>query len=113
MILVSHIAIALPGVEFLHFLSGLILLGIGWNFLFISGTTLLTDAYRPSERFKAQATHDFIMFGAVATASFSSGALLDAYGWDAVNIAALPFLALTLATIVGYGSLRRRAVFAD
>lgn len=113
LLLIWHIAIALSGVEFLHFLSGLILLGVGWNFLFISGTTLLTDAYRPSERFKAQATHDFIMFGAVATASFSSGALLDAYGWAAVNLAAIPFLALTMAAIVAYGSSRTRAVFAD
>lgn len=112
LILMSHIGIALSGIEFLHFLSGLILLGVGWNFLFISGTTLLTDAYRPSERFKAQATHDFVMFGAVATASFSSGALLDAYGWEAVNVAALPFLLLTMAAIAGYGSFRRRAVFA-
>ncbi|HVL77485.1 MAG TPA: MFS transporter [Noviherbaspirillum sp.] len=112
LIIIAHIGIALSGAAFLHFLSGLILLGIGWNFLFIAGTTLLTDAYRPSERFKAQATHDFVMFGAVATASFSSGALLDAFGWTAVNLAALPFLVLILVAIAGYGIASRRAPLA-
>ncbi len=65
----GHVAIALSGIEFLHFLSGLILLGVGWNFLFIGGTTLLTEAYRPAERAKTQAAHDFLMFGAVSIAS--------------------------------------------
>lgn len=113
LLLASHIAVAMTGVAFLHFLSGLILLGVGWNFLFIGGTTLLTEAYRPSERFKAQATHDFVMFGLVATASFSSGALLDAYGWLAVNLAAVPFLAVTLLALAGYGAVRRRQLRAS
>lgn len=106
----AHIAIALSGAAFLHFLSGLVLLGVGWNFMFIGGTTLLTEAYRPSERFKTQAAHDFVMFGAVTLASFSSGALLDAWGWFAVNLAALPFLALSALALAGYR--RRRAALA-
>ena len=108
MLLGGHVAIALAGIEFLHFLSGLILLGVGWNFLFIGGTTLLTEAYRPSERAKAQAAHDFLVFGAVSLASFSAGGLLNAWGWRSVNLTALPFLALALMAVLALGALRRR-----
>ena len=104
----GHVAIALTGSEFLHFLSGLILLGVGWNFLFIGGTTLLTEAYRPSERAKTQAAHDFLMFGAVSLASFSAGGLLNTWGWRSVNLTALPFLALALMAVLGLGARRWR-----
>ncbi len=96
----AHVAVALSGVEFLHFLSGLVLLGVGWNFLFIGGTTLLTEAYRPSERAQAQAAHDFIMFGVVSLASFGAGGLLNTWGWEAVNLSTLPFLALALLAVL-------------
>ena len=86
-------AIALSGIEFLQFVSGLILLGVGWNFLFVGGTTLLIDAYRPAERAKAQAAHDFLMMAVVSVASFSAGGLLNAWGWNSVNVTVLPFLA--------------------
>lgn len=100
-LLVGHVAIALTGIEFLHFLSGLILLGIGWNFLFIGGTTLLTETYRPSERAKTQAAHDFLMSGAASLASFSAGGLLNTWGWQSVNLTALPFLGLALIAVLG------------
>jgi len=109
-LLAAHVAIALTGIEFLHFLSGLILLGVGWNFLFIGGTTLLTEAYRPTERAKAQAAHDFLMFGAVSLASFSAGGLLNAWGWESVNLTVLPFLGLALTAVMGLTVVRRRAV---
>lgn len=108
-LLAGHVAIALTGVEFLHFLSGLILLGVGWNFLFIGGTTLLTEAYRPAERAKTQAAHDFLMFGAVSLASFSAGGLLNAWGWQSVNLTVLPFLGLALIAVTGLLLVRRRA----
>ena len=108
-LLAGHVAIALSGIEFLHFLSGLILLGVGWNFLFVGGTTLLTESYRPSERAKVQATHDFLMYGTVTIATFSSGSLLNNFGWQAVNLAVLPFLALALLMIVGLGVQQKRA----
>lgn len=111
-LLAGHVAIALTGIEFLHFLSGLILLGVGWNFLFIGGTTLLTEAYRPTERAKAQAAHDFLMFGAVSLASFSAGGLLNAWGWESVNLTVLPFLGLALTAVLGLTVVRRRAVLA-
>lgn len=107
-LLAGHVAIALTGIEFLNFLSGLILLGVGWNFLFIGGTTLLTEAYRPAERAKTQAAHDFLMFGAVSLASFSAGGLLNAWGWQSVNLTVLPFLGLALIAVAGLGTLRWR-----
>lgn len=108
-LLVGHVAIALSGVEYLHFLSGLILLGVGWNFLFVGGTALLTEAYQPSERAKTQAAHDFLMFGVVSLASFSAGGLLNGWGWGSVNITALPFLALALAAVWGLAWHRGKA----
>ena len=108
-LLASHVAIALSGIEFLHFLSGLILLGIGWNSLFVGGTTLLTEAYRPSERAKVQATHDFLMYGSVTIATFSSGSLLNNFGWQAVNLSVLPFLLIALLMIIALGVQQKRA----
>ena len=108
-LLVGHVAIALSGVEYLHFLSGLVLLGVGWNFLFVGGTALLTEAYQPSERAKTQAAHDFLMFGVVSVASFSAGGLLNGWGWESVNIMALPFLALALAAVGGLAWHRGKA----
>lgn len=110
MLLGGHVAIAMSGIGFLHFLSGLILLGVGWNFLFVGGTTLLTEAYRPSERAKTQAAHDFLMFGAVSLASFGAGGLLNAWGWQSVNLTVLPFLGIALLTVLGLGALRRLTV---
>jgi MFS family permease len=107
----AHVAIALSGIEFLHFVSGLTLLGVGWNFLFVGGTTLLTQAYRPAERAKAQATHDFIMFSVVTLGSFSAGALLEGWGWRAVNFTVLPLLfvaGVAVTALAMAGSLRNR-----
>jgi MFS family permease len=107
-LLLGHVAIALSGIEYLHFLSGLILLGVGWNFLFVGGTSLLTEAYRPSERAKVQAAHDFLMYIAISIATFSSGSLLSAFGWHAVNLAVLPMLAVALLMIVVLGVQQKR-----
>ncbi len=107
LLIACQVAAALSGIDFFHFVSGLILLGIGWNFLFIGGTSLLTEAYRPSERAKTQAAHDFLMFGAITVASFSSGGILNAFGWRFVNLTVLPFLAIALLMILWYGTQRR------
>jgi MFS family permease len=103
----GHVAIATTGIEFLRFLSGLTLLGVGWNFLFVGGTTLLTQAYRPAERAKTQAAHDFMMMTVVSIASFSAGGLLNAWGWNMVNLTVLPFLILAAASIGGLAILKR------
>lgn len=92
--------IALMGIELAHFWSALVLLGLGWNFGFIGATAMLTDTYKPEERNMVQATNDFMVFGFVAFASFSSGALLNAYGWSTVNWLVFPFVVLCLVLLV-------------
>ncbi|MCE2482460.1 MAG: MFS transporter [Alphaproteobacteria bacterium] len=102
------VLIDLHGVTLVHFYVGLLLLGVGWNFMFVGGTTLVTEAYRPSERAKTQALNDFLVFGSVAASSFVSGYLFHFVGWSAVNYTAIPFIATAFAAIV-WLSLRRRA----
>ncbi len=90
----------LSGSEFLDFWLALVLLGLGWNFMFVGGTTLLTHAYRLGEQAKSQAANDFLVFVMVATASLFSGQLLYRFGWETVNFAAIPFLAIAaMATL--------------
>lgn len=95
-LLLGHVAIALSGLEFLHFASALILLGVGWNFAFVGGTALLTQTYRPAEQLKVQAINEFLVFGLVAASSLSAGWLYDRYGWATLNLAVVPFLVLAL-----------------
>ena len=94
------ITTALSGVDFVNFWVGLIALGVGWNFMFIGGTTLLTSAYTPEERAKTQAAHDFMVFGLVAITAFASGYLHEKLGWAAINlIAAVPVSAAFLIAV--------------
>ncbi|MCB1671050.1 MAG: MFS transporter, partial [Pseudomonadales bacterium] len=73
---------------------------VGWNFLFLGGTTLLTRHYRRSERFRVQAINDFTVFGLQAVGSLSAGVLLSSIGWNGVMGFALPGLLLLLTTIL-------------
>ena len=93
-LLAAHVLVAASGAEVVHFFWALVLLGVGWNFSFIAGTTLLMEACLPAERAKTQAANDFILFGFVALASLSSGWLLRHFGWEPLVYSALPFLAL-------------------
>ena len=102
-------AAALMGVGMIHFWAALVLLGVGWNFLFVGSTTLLTETYTPAERAKVQGFNDFLVFGGATVAAFSSGALHDLFGWRAVNYGMLPVIALALAAILWLG-LRRRTL---
>jgi MFS family permease len=79
------LAINLHGTSTWHFWSALTLLGIGWNFMYVGGSTLVTEAYRPAEKAKVQGLNDFLVFGTAAFGSLSSGALANLFGWDAVN----------------------------
>jgi MFS family permease len=97
---VACIVINLLGTSLWHFWTALILLGISWNFLFIGGTTLLTETYHPNERAKTQAVNDFTVFTTVSIAILSAGALQHHLGWEMVNIGALPMLAVILLSIV-------------
>ena len=101
-LLLGHVAIALSGVEFLHFASALILLGIGWNFTYLGGTSLVTETYRPSEKAWAQGINDFSVFTTVVITSFASGALLHLSGWVGVNLLALPLLLSVGVALVVY-----------
>jgi MFS family permease len=98
-LLASCSIVALMGIELAHFWIALILLGLGWNFGFIGATAMLTDTYRPEERNMVQATNDFMVFGFVAFASFSSGQLLDIFGWSTVNWLVFPFVMLCLVLL--------------
>jgi MFS family permease len=95
-LLLGHVAIAISGLEFLHFLSALVLLGIGWNFAFIGGTTLLTQTYRPAEQLRVQAVNEFVVFGLVALASLSAGWLYTHFGWILLNLSMVPLLVVAL-----------------
>ncbi|GHC71590.1 MFS transporter [Limoniibacter endophyticus] len=92
--------VALAGVDIGHFWISLILLGLGWNFGFLGATAMVTDCHTPEERTKVQGTNDFIVFGTVAIASFSSGALLSSSGWASLNWFVLPIVALILVPLV-------------
>lgn len=91
--------LAIAGYDLMHFWGALVLLGLGWNLLFVGSTVLLTYSYHTSERFKAQAANDFTIFGVQAFTSLSSGAVLYFASWEALQLATLPFLLLILAMI--------------
>ncbi|MBS0641442.1 MAG: MFS transporter [Acetobacteraceae bacterium] len=90
------------------FMIALALLGIGWNFMFVGGTTLLTTAYAPEERVRVQATHDFIVFGGVACTAVTSGAIQALYGWDALNLTVVPPVAIAIGMVVWHWASRAR-----
>lgn len=92
--------VALSGTEIVQFWVSLTLLGIGWNFGFLGATAMVTDCHSPEERSKVQGTNDFIVFGIVALASFSSGALLTSSGWAALNWLVFPAVALILVPLI-------------
>ena len=90
-------AIAIAGVELANFYLALVALGIGWNFSFIGATSLLGTTHTRAEQAKVQGLNDFLVLGLVAVGSFGSGALLDAFGWTAVQYAMVPALLVALA----------------
>ncbi|MFN0115921.1 MAG: MFS transporter [Paracoccaceae bacterium] len=106
LILTGAGAVALSGVTLPHFFGALILLGIGWNFGFIGATALLATAHSPAEKGRIQGINDFVVFGGVTLASLSSGVLMTCsgadvvHGWDAVNLAMLPFLTLAGGALI-------------
>jgi MFS family permease len=104
------IAVALSGVELMQFLLALLTLGVGWNFLYVGGTTLLTTAYRPEEKNKAQGAMDFCVFSTMALTSFASGALVTTKGWTWLNLGSLPAVALIGLALIWLASVQRRAM---
>ncbi len=104
--------IAIAGVDLHHFYLALIALGLGWNFSYIGATSLLGTTHTSAEQAKVQGLNDFLVLGLVAAGSFGSGALLDAFGWSAVQYAMAPALLLALAGIVWLGITGRRTTIA-
>jgi MFS family permease len=111
-LLLGCVAVAAWDVTLFNFWTANFLHGVGWNFLYIGGTTLLTEAYRPSERAKVQGVNDFIIFGTMAATSLSSGALLHHVGWQAMTVGMLPFVVLALAALLWFAAAGRRAAAA-
>jgi MFS family permease len=100
MLLASGALVALEGIELLNFHVALALLGVGWNFGFIGATAMLAGAHLPEERARVQGLNDFLVMGLVTVASFSSGVLMSQIGWQAVNLAMVPFLTLAAGGLI-------------
>src|SRR5262249_52057245 len=88
------------GITVAHFWTGLILLGLGWNFAFIGATTMVTACHRPHERNKVQAFNDFLIFGSMALSSFSSGQMLAYLGWQSINEVIFPTVTVAAALLI-------------
>lgn len=101
--MVLCLSIGLINTEFIHYWLTMVILGIGWNFLFLSGTNLLRYGYRDEERFKVQSFNDFLVFSIQAIASLSSGWFLYHWGWQGVLYASLP-LVLAFALMTGFST---------
>ncbi|MBT5647453.1 MAG: MFS transporter, partial [Rhodospirillaceae bacterium] len=106
------IAIALAGIEVMNFWLAMFLLGVGWNFTFTAATSLMTTAYTPAERGKTQGMMNQIIYTVVAIGSLSSGAFIHFFGWDWVNVAAIPLLAIAAAVTFWYAASTRKAAQA-
>ena len=103
------VMVNLAGTGLAHFWLALFLLGVGWNFLFIGATTLLTETYAPEEKAKTQALNDFLVFSMVTLAALSAGTLQHHLGWRAVNYGVIPLIAVTLVAVT-WLLLRRRSL---
>jgi MFS family permease len=108
-ILAGHVLFALSGTSVYSFSGALILLGVGWNFLFIGGTNLLTTTYTAAERGKAQAANDLTIFVVGLAASLAAGFLQQTIGWQTMNLLLLPWLAIAAAAIAWLGLATRQA----
>ena len=96
----GSIAVSLTGIELVHFEAALILLGVGWNFLYIGATALLTENCRKEEAARVQALNDTLVFLGVTTATLLSGAMVNALGWQTVNLYAVFPIRLVVAGLV-------------
>ena len=100
---------ALAGTDLINFWAAMFLLGVGWNFMYVGGSALLTECHTPAERAKTQAANDFLIFLTMAISSASSGLLLHKSGWHAVNYGSIPFMLLALGATLWLMWQRREA----
>ncbi|MGH8517342.1 MAG: MFS transporter [Panacagrimonas sp.] len=103
LLFLAHVTATLTGTGMASFAGALILLGVGWNFLYIGGTTLLTSTYSSAEKARPQAINDLAVFVIGLACSMSAGALLDALGWSRLNLALIPWLLVAAASLVWLG----------
>lgn len=104
---------ALSGTGEMEFILALTLVGVGWNFLFIGGTTLLTESYRREEKAKVQAVNEFLVLGITSAASLMSGVLLSQIGWDAVVMGVFPVLGIMAVSLLWCAILRKKKQAAE
>jgi len=109
LLLALCVPIALAGKTVFLFWSSMALLGIGWNFTFTAGTSMLNQAHTPAERAKTQGAVNFIIYGVAAVSALSAGPLLHFFSWEAVNVAALPMIAVALLVTLYYAYRQRTA----
>jgi len=106
----AAVAVAAASIAVVNFWIAMILIGVAWCFLYVGGTSLLTEAYRPAEKAKTQGFNDLLIYLTMSASSLSSGAILYHFGWNSLNFSALPPVALTASAILWLAWLRRRAV---
>jgi MFS family permease len=110
--LLLGVVIALHGTDAWNFRFSLTLNGVGWNFLYIGATSLVTTCYRPSERAKAQALNDFLIFGTTATSSFLAGFLQDRLGWFPLNWSSIMLIMIAMMAVFWLWLQQRRPAAA-
>lgn len=111
-LMAATVVVALDGISYWHFWTALVLLGVGWNFLFTGATTLLTTTYSPAEKAKAQGVNDLVVFLVMISSSAASGVLLSASGWSDLNLYALPMLLFAVSAVLALMAQRKRAATA-
>ncbi|MDQ0997885.1 MFS family permease [Phyllobacterium ifriqiyense] len=109
-LLAGHVTMSLTGTGFGSFAGALVLLGIGWNFLYIGGTTLLTSTYTPAEKGRAQATNDMTIFACGLMSSVSAAALLEFLGWQMLNLLLLPWMGAAALALIWLGWKKRKVL---
>ncbi|MBT5051107.1 MAG: MFS transporter [Rhodospirillaceae bacterium] len=109
-LLVVCVGINLSGTEFINFVMALTLVGVGWNFLFVGATTLLTQSCTPAEKAKTQGFNEFIVLGVIAAGTLTSGAVQHSFGWSGVNMAVIPLIVLVFGVTLWLWRLQRPAL---
>jgi predicted MFS family arabinose efflux permease len=112
LLMFSAIGVAHAGLSYWHFWGALLLLGLGWNLMFVGATTLLTTTYRPAEKARVQGINDLVVFLTMMTSSAASGALVSTAGWLDLNLFAAPAVALAVAAVLWLLAQQRRQALA-
>ena len=107
-LMLACIGIASGGHDLMHYWWGLVLLGVGWNLMFVAATSLLTTTYLPAERFRVQGVNEFAVFGSQALASLAAGPAIHALDWRTLNLVALVPLAILAMALLRPGNQRSR-----